>query len=378
MFGGPFAGAGARTFQFDFMSENFILKVRYGQGLRRIRPVRVRNPQRFGETMLVLPPALRKRAIRKRYRKPMRAHTRPKFFRGRRLAGVDFYAAPGVSVPDALGLGDAPDEISIDTFALQPDGPPGEVGDVELQATLEAIVYVTDEPVTAQQIAQALELPAAKVTELLEKLAAEYGEANHGVSIRNVAGGYKMATKPECHEGVRRFVRAQKPPLKLSMAALETLAMVAYKQPITSPEILEIRGVQGAGVLKTLLDKKLITTAGRKNVVGRPMMYKTTREFLIQFGLNSVSELPTLKEFEELKNLAFSEAEEIEKAEVGKPRYEKYAEQAAALDAYAESAAGVPDEIGEAAEPVANDAVDGDEAGPELVPDVPSEEAKED
>ncbi|MCC6265060.1 MAG: SMC-Scp complex subunit ScpB [Bryobacterales bacterium] len=327
------------------MSETFTLQVLSGLGPRRTRPARVRNPRRFGETMLVLPPALRKRAIRKRDRKPMRPHTRPRYFRGRRLAGVDLFAGPERGDLDAIGAGDAGAEISIDAFALQAEGPAGNVGDVELRATLEAIVYVTDEPVTAQQIAQALELPTAKVTELLEKLAAEHGEAHHGVSIRNVAGGYKMATKPECHEGVRRFVRAQKPPLKLSMAALETLAMVAYKQPITSPEILEIRGVQGAGVLKTLLDKKLITTAGRKNVVGRPMMYKTTREFLIQFGLNSVSELPTLKEFEELKNLAFSEAEEIEKAEVGQPRYAEYAEHAAALDAYAESASGESGEI---------------------------------
>ncbi|MCC7339506.1 MAG: SMC-Scp complex subunit ScpB [Bryobacterales bacterium] len=339
------------------MSETFTLQVLSGQGPRRTRPVRVRNPRRFGETMLVLPPALRKRAIRKRDRKPMRPHARPRYFRGRRLAGVALFAAPERWDLDATGAGDGGDEISIDAFALQAEGPAGDVGDLELRATLEAIVYVTDEPVTAQQIAQALELPTAKVTELLEKLAAEYGEAHHGVSIRNVAGGYKMATKPECHEGVRRFVRAQKPPLKLSMAALETLAMVAYKQPITSPEILEIRGVQGAGVLKTLLDKKLITTAGRKNVVGRPMMYKTTREFLIQFGLNSVSELPTLKEFEELKNLAFSEAEEIEKAEVGQPRYEKYAEHAAALDAYAESASGESQE-GEATEQPAGDGAD--------------------
>ncbi len=334
------------------MSETFTLQVLSSHGARRIRPTRVRNPRRFGETMLVLPPALRKRAIRKRDRKPVRPHARPRFFRGRRLSGVDLYAAPRIHGLDAIGAGDPGDfgeEISIDSFALHADGPAGDVGDAELRATLEAIVYVTDEPVTAQQIAQALNLPAAKVTELLEKLAAEYAESHHGVSIRNVAGGFKMATKPECHEGVRRFVRAQKPPLKLSMAALETLAMVAYKQPITSPEILEIRGVQGAGVLKTLLDKKLITTAGRKNVVGRPMMYKTTREFLVQFGLNSVNELPTLKEFEELKNLAFSEADEIEKAEVGKPRYEQYAEQAAALDAYAESGggAGADEETGE-------------------------------
>ena len=158
--------------------------------------------------MLVIPPALRKRAIRKRNRKPMRPHARPRFFRGRRLAGVDLYAAPERRELDAISAGDVPEEISIDSFALQAEGPAGDVGDLELQATLEAIVYVTDEPVTAQQIAQALELPTAKVAELLEKLAAEYGEAHHGVSIRNVAGGYKMATKPECHEGVRRFVRA--------------------------------------------------------------------------------------------------------------------------------------------------------------------------
>jgi segregation and condensation protein B len=321
------------------MSENMTFHVLTGPGVRRPKPVRVRNPKRFGETALVLPAALRKRAIRRRERKETRPHARPRYFRGRRLVGVDLFATV-TSMDHVLQSAGVAEEISIDSFALQPDGSPGEVGDAELRATLEAIVYVTDEPVTAQQIALALELPVGKIAGILEQLAAEYAEAHHGVSIRSVAGGYKMATKPECHEGVRRFVRAQKPPLKLSMAALETLAVIAYKQPITSPEILEIRGVQGAGVLKTLLDKKLITTAGRKNVIGRPMMYKTTREFLIQFGLNSVAELPTLREFEELKNLALSEAEEIEKAEVGKPRYEKYAAEAAAVDAYAERTAG--------------------------------------
>lgn len=321
------------------MSENITLKVLFSGGPRRIRPVRVRHPRRAGETMLVLPPAIRKRAIRRRWKRPMRPHARPRYFRGRRLAGVDLHAVVPCGAFEADASLSAAEEISIDAFALQAEGAPGAVADAELLATLEAIVYVTNEPVTAQQIAQALELPVAKVTELLETLAAEYGEAHRGVSIRNVAGGYKMATKPECHEGVRRFVRAQKPPLKLSMAALETLAMVAYKQPITSPEILEIRGVQGAGVLKTLLDKKLIATAGRKNVIGRPMMYKTTREFLIQFGLNSLSELPTLREFEELKNLALSEAAEIEKAEAGMTDGSRFTEHAAEIDAYAESAA---------------------------------------
>src|SRR5215469_3312554 len=113
-----------------------------------------------------------------------------------------------------------------------------------------------------------------------------------------------MATKPEHHDAVRTFVKRLKPPLKISLRALETLAVIAYKQPVTAPEIMEIRGVQGAGVLKTLLDRKLIAGAGRKNVIGKPILYKTTKEFLIQFGLKDLSELPSLKEFEEIRRLA--------------------------------------------------------------------------
>ncbi|MCL6546599.1 MAG: SMC-Scp complex subunit ScpB [Bryobacteraceae bacterium] len=178
-----------------------------------------------------------------------------------------------------------------------------------LMAILEAIVYVTDEPLTAAQIADALGEPRQRVAELLEQLVAEYNQPHHGLTIREVAGGYKMSTKPEHHEAIRAFVKKLQPPLKLSLAALETLAVIAYKQPVTAPEIMEIRGVQGAGVLKTLLDRKLITTAGRKNVVGRPILYKTTKEFLVQFGLKDLSELPTLKEFEELRRMALGEDE---------------------------------------------------------------------
>src|SRR5450759_2744518 len=123
------------------------------------------------------------------------------------------------------------------------------------------------------------------------------------------SGGYKMTTKAEHHEAIRNFVKSLKPPLKLSLAALETLAVIAYKQPVTSPEVMEIRGVQGVGVLKTLLDRKLITTAGRKNVIGKPILYKTTKEFLTQFGLNRISELPTLKEFEEIRRQSISDDE---------------------------------------------------------------------
>jgi segregation and condensation protein B len=178
-----------------------------------------------------------------------------------------------------------------------------------LKAIIEAAIYITDEPLTPEQIATAVEQPLSVVQEILAQLATEYAAPGRGLAVRELAGGYKMSTKPEYHESIRRFVKRLQPPLKLSLAALETLAVIAYKQPITGPEILDIRGVQGAGVLKTLLDRRLIATAGRKNVLGKPMMYKTTREFLIQFGLDSLAELPTLKEFEELGRMALTDEE---------------------------------------------------------------------
>jgi segregation and condensation protein B len=134
----------------------------------------------------------------------------------------------------------------------------------------------------------------------LEELVAEYDSPQHGIEVRQVAGGYRMATKPEKHDAVRAFAKSLKPPIRLSLPALETLAVVAYKQPITAPEIGEIRGVDTSGVLGTLLDRKLITTAGRKQVVGRPILYKTTKEFLMRFGLKDVGELPSMEEFEKL------------------------------------------------------------------------------
>ncbi len=180
----------------------------------------------------------------------------------------------------------------------------------KLKAVIEAAIYITDEPLTAEQIASALEQPLDRVKDVLAELVNDYSAAERGLSVRELAGGYKMATKPEHHEAIRQFVKRLQPPLKLSLAALETLAVIAYKQPITAPEVLEIRGVQGAGVLKTLLDRKLIAAAGRKNVLGKPIMYKTTREFLVHFGLSSLAELPTLKEFEELGRLALSDSED--------------------------------------------------------------------
>jgi segregation and condensation protein B len=199
------------------------------------------------------------------------------------------------------------DEIDVSQLAEER---PADNPDSPLKAILEALVYITDEPLSAQQMAAALERPIDVVQRLLNELVEEFAKPEHGLSIREVAGGYKMATKAEHHEAVRAFVKKLTPPLKLSLPALETLAVIAYKQPVTTPEIMEIRGVQGASVLKTLLDRKLIAEAGRKKVVGQPILYKTTKEFLVQFGLKDLSELPTLKEFEELGRLSVAEPEE--------------------------------------------------------------------
>ena len=211
-----------------------------------------------------------------------------------------------------LGESDEADGLSADELLGEsaPAEAPTRADDERLKAVLEAIIYITDEPLSLDQIAVAIEQPKERVAALLEELANDYEKADRGLSVREVAGGFKMATKPEHHDAVRRFVKNLNPPLKLSLPALETLAVIAYKQPITAPEIMEIRGVQGAGVLKTLLDRKLIGTAGRKAVVGKPILYKTTREFLVQFGLRDVTELPTLKEFQEIGRMDTGSANE--------------------------------------------------------------------
>jgi segregation and condensation protein B len=147
----------------------------------------------------------------------------------------------------------------------------------------------------------------AILQELIGELIASSASDDRGVEIREIAGGYRMATKPECHDAVRLFVRSLKPPLKLSLQALETLAVVAYKQPVTAPEVSEIRGVESAGTLGSLLSRKLIATAGRKQVIGRPILYKTTREFLLRFGLKDVSELPSMEEFEKMAAIELDE-----------------------------------------------------------------------
>jgi segregation and condensation protein B len=180
---------------------------------------------------------------------------------------------------------------------------------MSLKPNIEAIIYAAETPITLDQIIQLVkdssgisdgtELRSAVMLALGE-LKAEYAVDAHGVEIREVAGGYRMSTKPEQHDIVRSFAKSLKPPIRLSLQALETLAVIAYKQPITVPEISEIRGVDSSGVIATLLDRKLITTSGRKDVVGRPILYKTTKEFLLRFGLKDVHELPSMEEFEKL------------------------------------------------------------------------------
>ena len=218
--------------------------------------------------------------------------------------------SPVVDVEDAVEeFSEDTGEVTEQFLAAEAVPEAAESAGAQLKAVLEALIYITDEPLSAAQISIAVRQPVEVVTGLLDEIAAEFNKPEHGLTIREVAGGYKMATKPEYHESIRVFVKNLKPPLKLSLAALETLAVVAYKQPITAPEIMEVRGVQGAGVLKTLLDRKLIATSGRKQVVGKPILYKTTREFMIQFGLKDLSELPSLKEFEELSRFALSDSE---------------------------------------------------------------------
>ena len=149
----------------------------------------------------------------------------------------------------------------------------------------------------------------AILRQIVDELIAEYAADGRGVEIREIAGGYRMATKPECHDAVRLFVKSLKPPLKLSLPALETLAVIAYKQPVTAPEVNEIRGVDSSGVFGSLIARKLIATAGRKQVIGRPILYKTTREFLLRFGLKDVTELPSMEEFEKMAAIELEEPE---------------------------------------------------------------------
>jgi len=170
----------------------------------------------------------------------------------------------------------------------------------ELKPIIESLIYVSEEPINVKQLAAILEgeLPE-EIQTATDQLAQEFNARDGGLEVRQLAGGYRITTRPEFSEYVRRYMKSQ-PSARLSIAALETLAVIAYKQPITIPEILEIRGVTSTSAIKTLLDRRLIVAKGHKHVVGRPMLYGTSKEFLIHFGLNDLSELPNLEDFEDL------------------------------------------------------------------------------
>ncbi len=242
---------------------------------------------------------------------------------------------------------------------------------MRLKPKIEALIYAAEEPITLDQLAALLkedllalktaqEAPVEAATPeapeavtgkgqkraqpkseraelrellrpILNELIADYAREDRGIEVRQVAGGYRMSTKPEHHDVIRAFSKSLKPPVRLSLPALETLAVIAYKQPVTVPEISDIRGVDASGVIGTLLERKLITTAGRKAVVGRPMLYKTSKDFLLRFGLNDLSELPSLEEFEKLAG-------------------GELLEEAASRDAAVADATGVPDDNAENAE----------------------------
>jgi segregation and condensation protein B len=174
-----------------------------------------------------------------------------------------------------------------------------DISDAELKSITEALIFVADEPINAKVISDVVKVDRDRVEKGIARLVKDYEGGKGGLQLREIAGGWQIATRPEFHEHVRAYLKS-KPSAKLSLASLETLAVIAYRQPVTVPEILEIRGVQSPSAIKTLLDKRLIVAKGRKETVGRPMMYGTSKEFLIQFGLKDLSELPSIEDFQDL------------------------------------------------------------------------------
>jgi len=216
---------------------------------------------------------------------------------------IDGIEASGSSQPESIS------ETSPETPEVAPDSSP-DVADKPSIGTDNGAAAAEEPVADLQRLARARDREArAVIRELLDELIADYEADSRGIEIREIAGGYRMATKPECHDAVRSFVKSLKPPLKLSLPALETLAVIAYKQPVTAPEVNEIRGVDSSGVFGSLLARKLIATAGRKQVIGRPILYKTTREFLLRFGLKDVTELPSMEEFEKMASIELDEAD---------------------------------------------------------------------
>jgi len=231
---------------------------------------------------------------------------------------VEDTSAPDTSTTDAAATSEATPEATVDAEvaaagenAEATAEPSAEDAGTELEADSETD-ELSEEATEANLKREARQRDRevrAILRQILDELIAEYATDDRGVEIREIAGGFRMATKPECHDVVRAFVKSLKPAMKLSLPALETLAVIAYKQPVTAPEVNEIRGVDSSGVFGSLLARKLIATAGRKPVIGRPILYKTTKEFLMRFGLKDVTELPSMEEFEKMAAMELEEAE---------------------------------------------------------------------
>jgi segregation and condensation protein B len=216
--------------------------------------------------------------------------------------GVVIHDADAEDALEEARLSGAQSQTTIDEAAgesLGDDVPHNVRSMAEMMAIIEALVFVAEEPLSVKALSEVLKEDRGWIETAVEELAEEFNARGGGLYLREVAGGWQFATRPEHHEHVRAFLKTR-PSAKLSLASLETLAVIAYKQPITVPEILEIRGVQSPSAIKTLLDKRLIVAKGRKETIGRPMMYGTSKEFLLQFGLKDLSELPSIEDFEDL------------------------------------------------------------------------------
>ena len=245
--------------------------------------------------------------------------------------------------------------------------------DETLKALIEAIIYVAPEPVSLDAILKALEGEERdRIKALIDKLTGEFEQPGHGIEVRHVAGGYRFSSKPEHHEVLRTFVKSLKPLVRLSKPALETLAVIAYRQPVTIAEIEQIRGVDCGGVIHTLLEKKLAVTAGRKNVIGRPILYRTSREFLVHFGLKDTQELPSLKEFEELARQALGSDLPTEQEQQGS------LPETGPLTAGGEGPFAENDEAGDATGAAAQGPIANDPAAVETVPSAGQEPVPED
>ncbi|HJT16729.1 MAG TPA: SMC-Scp complex subunit ScpB [Thermoanaerobaculia bacterium] len=190
----------------------------------------------------------------------------------------------------------------------------------ELRSAIEAILFVSNEPVSIDSLVDALGSNADEVTAQLNELKKFLDDNVGGYTLEQTAGGWRFATRPE-HEAALKKYFAKKGEGRLSIAALETLAIIAYRQPVTAPEVSDIRGVNSVGVIRTLLERHMIRVAGRKSVVGSPFLYRTTREFLIHFGLNDIRDLPRLEEFGDLIGETISEelVEAVQSAGVEQP-----------------------------------------------------------